>query len=172
LFLRYLFERSGGAQLNKSGDGFISQPGIKFIRSLINSKNAGFSNLASIFNDVNQTNYSIKDLLSDFYTTLVVSGNKNIANPKYMFKKPYQDPISHNSIGVALQTQVADFYNRIIKLKGPDIELLTKSHKANIAGFGVNFYKISVPESNGQSQLVKLKADKQSEISLLVVAAD
>ncbi len=97
LFLRYLFDRAGGASISRSG-ALNDNGGIAWLYRVFS-----YSGLNKEMRAIEQaSNRPFADLMKDWYATLVLEGVQRFKGEAYHYKEPVRDPLSGQEVGIRI----------------------------------------------------------------------
>jgi len=97
LFLRFLFDRAGGASISRSG-ALNDNGGIAWLYRVFS-----YSGLNKEMRAIERaSNRPFADLMKDWYATLVLEGVQRFKGEAYRYKEPVKDPLSGQEVGIRI----------------------------------------------------------------------
>lgn len=97
LFLRFLFDRAGGASISRSG-ALNDNGGIAWLYRVFS-----YSGLNKEMRAIERaSNMPFADLMKDWYATLVLEGVQRFKGEAYRYKEPIKDPLSGQEVGIRI----------------------------------------------------------------------
>ena len=97
LFLRFLFDRAGGASISRSG-ALNDNGGIDWLYRVFS-----YSGLNKEMRAIERaSNRPFADLMKDWYATLVLEGVQRFKGEAYRYKEPVKDPLSGQEVGIRI----------------------------------------------------------------------
>lgn len=97
LFLRFLFDRAGGASISRNG-ALNDNGGIAWLYRVFS-----YSGLNKEMRAIERaSNRPFADLMKDWYATLVLEGVQRFKGGTYRYKEPVKDPLSGQEVGIRI----------------------------------------------------------------------
>ncbi len=120
VFVRYLYEQAGGADLQASGAG-TDKGGIAAIKAMVQTDKTGMDALLA-----GAKGRDLPTLFGDVMTTVAVDGSTNgelTCDPRFRFGTPDTDPFTNGQRGFSVRGPVPG-RNGPIRLQGPSLSAL------------------------------------------------
>jgi hypothetical protein len=152
LYLRYLFERLGGVNLNSSRD-ITDEGGAKLLRCLVQSGQTGVANLLGCQNG------QLEAKFADWVATLYIDPQMP-GSGRYHYQAPQADPETGISTGLDLAA-----LNLTPTLSA---SLSGESYAGSVASMGQAYYQATL----SSPATISLSGDPYSNLGLTIVHAD
>ena len=154
LFLRYLFERKGGATYSKDSAADVSGPGVDFLRELVSSRYSGINNIEKTYGK------SFEELFKKWVAALMLDGTGKSDNEEYNYDSVENDSFTGIDRGFDLRGSRTNPLGTKVTLDGPVLSDAFSTQD------GLNDFSGSVYESGAKFYQLDLNSNEEVEVTL------
>jgi hypothetical protein len=172
LFLRYLFEQTGGATYSQTDpEALMDHGGITFLRQLTASSQTGIENIRTALQDVDNPFQQAADPFREAFATwavaLAIDGTDLNDDALFNYQPPELDQITGQLRGIDLRG-TREGQGEPVTLQGPVVQRFN-NQQGTLQGTSVGYVLFQAAPNGGETATITLDGDAESQLQLTVI---
>jgi hypothetical protein len=172
LFLRYLFEQTGGATYSQTDpEVLIDNGGITFLRQLETSPQTGIENIRAALREVDnpfqQAADPFREAFANWVVALAIDGTDLNDDALFNYQPPELDQITGQLRGIDLRG-TREGREGPVTLQGPAVQRFN-NQQGTLQGTGVGYVLFRAAPNGGETATITLEGNAESQLQLTVI---